>query len=75
MPLYEYLCQDCGKHFDALRSMKDADKPIKCKQCSSEHTTRQLSVFFSQSEGRAVAGTSGGGCAGCAGGSCSSCGH
>ena len=25
MPLYEYECLDCGKLFDSLRAMKDAD--------------------------------------------------
>ncbi len=74
MPLYEYLCQDCGSHFDALRSIKDADAPIHCKKCQGEHTSRQLSVFFAQSGGKVVAGNSGGGCAGCGGGSCASCG-
>lgn len=72
MPLYEYVCQDCGNHFDALRSMKDADKPISCRSCHSEQTKRALSVFFASSEGRSV--TNGGGCSGCAGGSCASCG-
>ena len=75
MPLYEYVCKDCGHHFDALRSMKDSDKPIACKSCHSEHTNRALSVFFASSEGRSVSGAGGGGCAGCGGGSCSSCNH
>jgi putative FmdB family regulatory protein len=74
MPIYEYNCKDCGHHFETLRSMKDADQPIKCKKCMSEATTRALSVFFAQSDGRSVAAT-GGGCGGCSGGSCSSCGH
>jgi putative FmdB family regulatory protein len=73
MPLYEYICRDCGTLFDALRSMKDADQPIHCSQCDSEHTTRQLSLFFAQSDGKAVAGSSSCGCAGCSGGSCSTC--
>lgn len=73
MPLYEYVCKDCGHHFDALRSMKDADKPIECRNCHSEDTKRALSVFFAASEGRSIA-SSGGGCGGCSGGSCSSCG-
>ncbi len=75
MPLYEYQCKDCGFLFDALRPIKDADKLIACKQCESEHTERQISVFFAQSGGRVVAGNNGGGCAGCSGGSCASCGH
>lgn len=73
MPLYEYVCKDCGHHFDVLRSMKDADKPIMCKSCQSTQTTRALSLFYAASEGRSVT-SSGGGCGGCSGGSCSSCG-
>ena len=80
MPIYEYICQDCGERFDALRSMREADAPIACGHCQSVHTTRQLSVFFAQSGGRnasasAVSTSSSGcGCGGCSGGSCASCG-
>jgi putative FmdB family regulatory protein len=75
MPLYEYICKECGYHFEVLRPIKDADKPIACRRCASETTERQISVFFAQSGGRVVAGGNGGGCAGCSGGSCSTCGH
>jgi putative FmdB family regulatory protein len=74
MPIYEYICLDCSTRFDALRSMKDADKPIACDHCSSQRTSRLLSLFNAQSGGRVVAGTGSGGCAGCSGGSCASCG-
>ena len=76
MPLYEYICQDCGARFDALRAIKDADQPIACKRCQSLKTNRQLSVFFAQSGGKVVAGTGGdSSCGSCAGGNCSHCGH
>ncbi len=75
MPIYEYVCLDCGERFETMRSMKDADIPLNCKKCASDHTSRLLSMFNAHSGGRSVAGSSGGGCAGCAGGSCSSCGH
>ncbi len=74
MPIYEYVCQECGRKFEALRSMKDADSPIICKYCHATNTRRALSVCNCQSDGRAIAG-GGGGCSGCAGGSCGSCGH
>ncbi len=75
MPLYEYICQDCGKHFDTLRSMKDADNPIQCAHCDSQNTHRRsVSAFFAKSDGRTVAG-SGHSCGGCSGGNCSGCGH
>lgn len=75
MPIYEYHCQACGKNFDAIRSMKDADTPILCKHCQSEQTRRMMSVFYAASDGRSVTSSSGGGCSGCSGGSCASCGH
>jgi putative FmdB family regulatory protein len=73
MPIYEYVCLDCHEQFDALRPMAEADSPIACVECESEHTSRTISVFFAQSGGRVVAGTSSG-CAHCSGGTCSTCG-
>ena len=78
MPIYEYICLECGERFDALRLMREADEPIACKYCESQRTLRQLSVFFSQSAGNLrsqTATSSGGGCSGCSGGSCNSCGR
>ncbi|HWQ03945.1 MAG TPA: zinc ribbon domain-containing protein [Longilinea sp.] len=74
MPIYEYICQDCGKKFDAIRSMKDSDAPISCKNCHGANTRRALSVFYASSEGRSVTHNDGG-CGSCSGGTCSSCGH
>jgi putative FmdB family regulatory protein len=72
MPIYEYVCLQCERRFDALRVMKDADASIPCKHCQSERTIRKVSVFYAQSAGRVVAG-GGGGCAGCSAGSCAGC--
>ena len=72
MPIYEYTCADCRTTFEVVRLIKDADTPIPCSQCKSEHTARIISVFYAHSGGKVVAGCSSG-CAGCAGGSCASC--
>ena len=75
MPIYEYMCFDCGKRFEAIRAMKEADAPIECAKCASEHTGRQIAVFYAHGGGgKVLAGGGGGGCAGCGGGSCASCG-
>ncbi len=74
MAIYEYVCLDCGNKFEIIRPMRDADTPIACQKCESEHTSRKLAVFFAQSGGRVVAGGNGG-CASCSGGSCASCGN
>ncbi len=73
MPIYEYVCKDCGKRFEVIRSIKDADSPIPCKSCQSDQTQRAVSVFFAQSGSQIIAGGNGGGCAGCSSGSCSTC--
>jgi putative FmdB family regulatory protein len=73
MPIYEYICKDCGKRFEILRAIKEADSPIPCKSCQSSQTQRALSVFFAQSGSKIIAGGNNGGCSGCSGGACSSC--
>jgi putative FmdB family regulatory protein len=73
MPIYEYICKDCGKRFEMLRSIKEADFPISCKSCKSDQTQRALSVFYAQSGSQIIAGGNNTGCAGCSNGSCSSC--
>jgi len=76
MPIYEYICKDCGAQFESLRSMKDADSPITCKKCLGIHTIRTLSVFNAHSSGQVIAGASQScGCGNCSGGSCGSCHH
>jgi putative FmdB family regulatory protein len=75
MPIYEYTCEDCEKVFEELRSMSQADAPIKCAICGGTHTRRKLSVFFAESGGKAVSGMAEHSCDSCAGGSCASCGH
>lgn len=72
MPIYEYVCLECGERFEQVRLMKEADLPIACQKCESPRTSRMLSLFFASSGGRVVAGSSSG-CAGCAGGSCATC--
>jgi len=54
MPVYEYLCKECGAKFDKLRTMRDADAPIPCTSCQSLETKRQLSTCNCSSEGRSL---------------------
>ena len=74
MPIYEYVCLDCKKEYEILRSFNEADKPVACNACGGENVKRKLSVFYAQSGGHTVSEASGG-CSSCAGGNCSSCGH
>ena len=45
MPLYEFQCCECGKTFELLRRIKDADEDVECPKCHSTKVERQLSTF------------------------------
>jgi putative FmdB family regulatory protein len=47
MPLYEYKCRSCGKIFEMLRRMMDADSVLECPNCHSEKMELQFSTFAS----------------------------
>ena len=73
MPIYEYICLDCKKEYEILRSFNESDQPIECDECGGENVKRKLSVFYVQSGGSTISGV-GGGCSSCAGGNCGTCG-
>jgi len=79
MPIYEYVCLDCGERFEAIRSMSEADTPIPCSGCMSDHTSRQLAVVFARGGGSSSSAperytpSRSSGCGGCSGGSCATC--
>jgi len=42
MPIYEYICNDCGKTFEAIQ--KFSDKPLKkCVHCASNKVEKLIS--------------------------------
>jgi putative FmdB family regulatory protein len=43
MPIYEYLCDDCGKRYERIVFSQDQD--VACPGCASQRHTLQLSVF------------------------------
>lgn len=43
MPLYEYLCSDCSRRFEAL--VRSSDQTPSCPACASARVQKQLSVF------------------------------
>ena len=63
MPIYEYLCQDCGEQFEKL--VRPSDRP-ECPRCHSVSLTKQLSVFATASaEGRIPEMAAAGPCGAC----------
>lgn len=78
MPIFEYVCDKCGKEFEEL-VFGDATPP--CPKCASTKTRKLMSRCRHTSGGGggeyapSTPSSSGGrsGCAGCSGGSCATC--
>lgn len=61
MPIYEYVCDDCGALYECI--VMFASQPIVCPKCSSNRHTLQLSVFRAASKsGDSVSAAGGCGC-------------
>jgi len=78
MPIYEYICSDCGTKFEELRPISKSTEPADCPKCKHP-AKRAVSKFVCRASSEfsltaPLGGSSGGGgCAGCAGGSCTTC--
>ncbi len=50
MPVYEYVCKNCGKEFTISLSFKEFEaKPeIKCAHCESNNVQRRFTGFFAK---------------------------
>lgn len=44
MPIYNYICQECGFTFKIFKSMKEHDSETKCPSCSGVDTKKTPSV-------------------------------
>lgn len=50
MPIYPYLCNDCGHEFDRLQKM--SDDPLKvCPECGAESLRKKLTAAAFQLKG------------------------
>jgi putative FmdB family regulatory protein len=66
MPIFAYLCDNCGKTFEELIFSPAAEKSLKCPSCGATSFKRQMAPF---AVGKASAGSQ----PGCSQGACSSC--
>ena len=42
MPIYEYVCQDCGNEFERIQTWSDTSTPT-CSACASSNVVRLMS--------------------------------
>jgi len=45
MPLYTYICKDCGEKFDLLVGVTLEKPEFKCKKCNGKNIERLFSGF------------------------------
>ena len=49
MPIYEFLCQQCGKDFTLAFSIAEAERKrregLQCPECGSSNVVQQISHF------------------------------
>ena len=45
MPLYSYICKDCGEKFDLLIGVTSEKAELKCNECGSKNIEKALSSF------------------------------
>ena len=51
MPLFEYVCSDCGNVFTEFRSVVERDSSLECPECHSRNVERKMSAFASFGSG------------------------
>jgi putative FmdB family regulatory protein len=45
MPIYEYVCQDCGEKYEKFVRSSTAKVKLMCPSCGSERGDKAFSVF------------------------------
>lgn len=45
MPIFEFVCEDCGKEFERIFFISECDEAVACPSCESKRTRKNFSVF------------------------------
>ncbi len=45
MPIYEYLCQECGNKFEKLVRRAEEAEALTCPSCGQKHLKQEYSTF------------------------------
>ena len=72
MPIFEYLCKDCGQAFEKI--VPRYDSFVDCTHCNSENVEKQLSVFAVAGESSRDFAAADGSCGRCGAAQPGSCG-
>jgi putative FmdB family regulatory protein len=58
MPIYEFVCEDCGRPFEDLIRSFAAIAEVRCPACGSAALRRKVSTFASRVSGDGGSSTS-----------------
>ncbi len=56
MPIYEYICKECGHKFDLLVASERYANSQHCPHCASDRLEKQFSTFATSSSAATKAG-------------------
>jgi putative FmdB family regulatory protein len=77
MPIYDYLCADCGSTYDVFHKVREVIEDVVCPSCGSVNHKRLIgrpNVSVSAASSHTSSSTAPSGCSteygGCCGGSC-----
>ncbi|MFH0958968.1 MAG: zinc ribbon domain-containing protein [Pseudomonadota bacterium] len=45
MPIFEFICEDCGKEFERIFFLSECNENVSCPVCESNRTKKTFSVF------------------------------
>lgn len=51
MPIYEYVCRDCGRKYDKFVRSAAGEVKLKCPHCGSEQGDKAFSAFSARNVG------------------------
>jgi len=51
MPIYEFVCADCGQPFEQLVLSASKVSEVACPTCASQNVTKKISTFASRLSG------------------------
>ena len=76
MPIYEYVCSDCGFKFELLRPLSRAKEEAPCPQChnSAKRTLSTFTSFSTDESGLTTSIAGSNSCASCGSTCCDTCG-
>jgi putative FmdB family regulatory protein len=54
MPIYEYVCEDCGEKYEKLVRSNLATVELKCPRCGGSQARKAFSIFGARVAGGAA---------------------